>query len=232
MRIADLPDDGSGRRKSAIRNPQSAISTARIGINVETLFYISACIAIFATVMVVTRRHAMHALLYLVVSLLAAALVIYSLGAPFAAAMEAIIYAGAIMVLLVFLIMLLDLGQRSVAQETRWLPGKMWIGPAVLGGLLLGLLIYALWPAQGASAPLGGQITPQEVGAKLMDWHGYALGLELASMLLLAALVGVVHLLKNPPKFSRDPKGSEKNVGRGPLAVGSNSEEKSPEGAP
>ena len=68
----------------------------------------------------------MHALLYLVVSLLAAALVFYSLGAPFAAAMEAIIYAGAIMVLLVFLIMLLDLGQRSVRQETRWLPGRIW----------------------------------------------------------------------------------------------------------
>jgi NADH-quinone oxidoreductase subunit J len=186
---------------------------------VETLFYISACIAIFATVMVITRRHAMHALLYLVVSLLAAALVFYSLGAPFAAALEAIIYAGAIMVLLVFLIMLLDLGQRSVQQETRWLPGRMWIGPAILGGLLLGLLIYALWPAQCASAPLGGEISPQEVGAKLMDWHGYALGLELASMLLLAALVGVVHLLR-------------KNVGSGPWPVGSNSEEKSSEGAP
>lgn len=166
----------------------------------EPLFYISACIAVFATVMVITRRHAMHALLYLVVSLLAAALVIYSLGAPFAAALEAIIYAGAIMVLLVFLIMLMDLGQRSVQQETRWLPGRMWLGPAILGGLLLGLLIYALWPAQCASAPLGGEITPQEVGAKLMDWHGYALGLELASMLLLAALVGVIHLLRHRPE--------------------------------
>jgi NADH-quinone oxidoreductase subunit J len=200
LRIADLPDSGAGHRKSAIRNPQSAISTDRIGIDVETLFYISACIAIFATVMVITRRHAMHALLYLVVSLLAAAMVFYSLGAPFAAAMEAIIYAGAIMVLLVFLIMLLDLGQRSVAQESRWLPGRMWIGPAVLGSLLLGLLIYALWPAQGASASLGGEIPPQEVGVKLMDWKGYALGLELASMLLLSALVGVVHLLRHRPE--------------------------------
>ncbi len=185
----------------------------------EKLFYISACIAVFATAMVITRKHAMHALLYLVVSLLAAALVFYSLGAPFAAAMEAIVYAGAIMVLLVFLIMLLDLGRRSVEREARWLPGRMWIGPAVLGSLLLGLVIYALWPKYGASAPLGGEIPPQEVGAKLMDWKGYALGLELASMLLLSALVGVVHLLR-------------KDVGSEQSAVGSNSEEKHSEGSP
>ena len=56
----------------------------------ESLFYISACIAVLATVMVITRKHAMHALLYLVVSLLAAALVFYSLGAAFAAALTAL----------------------------------------------------------------------------------------------------------------------------------------------
>ena len=61
----------------------------------------------------------MHALLYLIVSLLAVALVFFTLGAPFVAALEVIIYAGAIMVLFVFVVMMLNLGARAVAREER-----------------------------------------------------------------------------------------------------------------
>ena len=63
-----------------------------------------------STFMVMTGKNAVHALLYLIVSLLAVALVFLSLGAPFAAALEVIIYAGAIMVLFVFVIMMLNIG--------------------------------------------------------------------------------------------------------------------------
>lgn len=73
----------------------------------EVTFYISAGVAFLATVMVITRRHVVHALLYLIVSLLAVAVVFYILGAPFVAALEVIIYAGAIMVLFAFVIMML-----------------------------------------------------------------------------------------------------------------------------
>ena len=68
------------------------------------LFYLSALVAVISTFMVVTRKSAVHALLYLIVSLLAVALIFFSLGAPFVAALEVIIYAGAIMVLFVFVI--------------------------------------------------------------------------------------------------------------------------------
>ena len=69
------------------------------------------------------RRTSMHGLLYLIVSLLAVALIFLALGAPFVAALEVIIYAGAIMVLFVFVIMLLNLGPQTVDQErTAWLP--------------------------------------------------------------------------------------------------------------
>ena len=63
------------------------------------LFYISGFVAVVATALVITRANAVHALLYLIVSLLAVALVFLSLGAPFVAALELIIYAGGIMVL-------------------------------------------------------------------------------------------------------------------------------------
>ena len=59
--------------------------------------------------MVVTRTNLVHALLYLVVSLFAVAVVFYTLGAPFVAALEVIVYAGAIMMLFVFAVMLLNL---------------------------------------------------------------------------------------------------------------------------
>lgn len=62
----------------------------------ETLFYSAALIAVIATVFVITRLNAVHALLYLIVSLLAIAVVFFTLGAPFVAVLEVIIYAGAI----------------------------------------------------------------------------------------------------------------------------------------
>ena len=74
------------------------------------LIYIAASVAIFATIMVITRLNAVHALLYLILSLLAVGIVFYLLGAHFAAVLEVIIYAGAIMVLFLFVIMLLNLG--------------------------------------------------------------------------------------------------------------------------
>ena len=77
---------------------------------VNLVFYISGAVALAATLMVVTRTNAVHAALYLLVSLLAVALVFFSLGAPFVAALEIVVYAGAIMVLFVFVIMMLNIG--------------------------------------------------------------------------------------------------------------------------
>src|SRR5947207_3274705 len=94
------------------------------------IFYISAALAIVATLMMLTRLNVVHALLYLIVSLLALSVVFYTLGAPFIAALEIIIYAGAIMVLFVFVVMMLNLGERAAAIESSWLNVRMWVGPS------------------------------------------------------------------------------------------------------
>ena len=73
----------------------------------EFAFYICGLIAILATLRVVTHTNPVHALLYLIISLLAIAGVFFSLGAYFAGALEIIVYAGAIMVLFVFVVMML-----------------------------------------------------------------------------------------------------------------------------
>ncbi len=76
-------------------------------------FYLAGVVAVIATLLVVTRRNTIHALLYLVVSLFAVAVVFYTLGAPFVAALEVIVYAGAIIVLFLFTVMLLNIGHEA-----------------------------------------------------------------------------------------------------------------------
>lgn len=158
----------------------------------DAIFYISAAVAVLATLRVVTHTQAVHALLYLTVSFLAVALVFFMLGAPFIGALEVIIYAGAIMVLFVFVIMMLNLGPQSIEQERRWLRTELWMGPTVLSLILLGELIYLL-AISGESHPvMMTTITPKQVGISL--YGPYLIGVELASLLLLSALIGAYHL--------------------------------------
>ena len=156
----------------------------------ETLFYIAAAIALLATGLALTRTNAAHALIYLIVSLLAVAVLFFLMGAPFAAALEIVIYAGAIMVLFVFVIMMLNVGSAGIDQERAWLSGRNWIVPGVLAGLLLLELLLALRAAPATTA--GAVVTPKEVGLALFG--PYVLAVEIASMLLLSGLVGAYHL--------------------------------------
>ena len=163
------------------------------------VFYVSAVIAVVSTLMVITRLNAVHALIYLIISLLAVAVIFYTQGAPFAAALEIIIYAGAIMVLFVFVVMMLNLGPVTMEQERSWLRPKMWLGPTVLAAVLLAELVYII----GRVPPTAGA---EVVGTKLLGltlFGPYLLGVELASMLLLAGLVGAYHLGLRPPAPSQ-----------------------------
>jgi len=157
----------------------------------NTIFYLSAFVAVVATVLTITRTNAVHALLYFITSLLSSALVFAALGAAFAAVLEVIVYAGAIMVLFIFVIMMMNLGKESAARERSWFSPRMWIGPVVLCLVLLVELVSFL-PGMTASAPIPASLGPKEVGLSLFG--GYMIAVELASMLLLAGLVGAYHL--------------------------------------
>jgi len=155
------------------------------------VFYIAAVIAVLATVLVITGKNAVHALLYLIVSLLAMAVMFYLLGAPFVAALEIIIYAGAIMVLFIFVVMMLNLGPESVNQEKQWLSGKIWLGPSILAGILLVEFLYII-SANFQAAQDVTVIGSKEIGLSLFTT--YLLGVELAAMLLMSAIIGAFHL--------------------------------------
>ncbi|MFE8071117.1 NADH-quinone oxidoreductase subunit J [Marinobacteraceae bacterium S3BR75-40.1] len=154
-------------------------------------FYITAAIAILATLLVITGRHAVHALLYLVVSLFAVAVLFYLMGAPFAAALEVIVYAGAIMVLFVFVIMMLNVGRDALMVEGGWKNIGGWLGPALL---CLVLLVQWLWIlGQGSDAGIAGNRVPAAaVGGALFG--PYLLAVEMAGLILLVALVGAFRL--------------------------------------
>jgi NADH-quinone oxidoreductase subunit J len=169
----------------------------------NAVFYISAVTAIAATCMVVTQRRAVHALLYLILSLLSIALIFFTLGAPFVAALEVIIYAGAIMVLFVFVIMMLNLGRQAAEQERHWLGPRAWAGPSILAAILLAELVYVL-ALGGAKAAEAVEIGPHAVGLSLFG--AYLLGVELAALILLAGLVGAYHLGRRP--HTPDEEGS------------------------
>ncbi len=159
-------------------------------------FYLAAIVALIASLRVITNTNPVHALLYLVVSLLAVACIFFALGAPFAAALEVIVYAGAIMVLFVFVVMMLNLGSTVTDQEKRWLGKKVWTGPAILSAILLIELLFSL-PSNN-SALNATTISAKQVGIALFG--PYVLAVELASMILLAAMVAAWHLGRQADK--------------------------------
>ncbi|RKR07445.1 NADH dehydrogenase subunit J [Kushneria sinocarnis] len=180
----------------------------------EIAFYLSALVAILSTFRVITHTDAVHALLYLIVSLLAIAMVFFALGAPFAAALEIIVYAGAIMVLFVFVIMMLNVGQESIERERRWLRPGIWTGPAILAAILLVVLAIALWGGGSLGGISGDTLQATEVGIRLFG--PYLLMVELASFLLLAALVAAVHVGRDEERQIEPDRTMNEPAQRGP----------------
>jgi NADH-quinone oxidoreductase subunit J len=156
-------------------------------------FYLAGGVAVIATALAITRLNAIHALLYMITSLISIAVVFFVLGAPFVAALEVIIYAGAIVVLFLFVVMMLNLTAGYTPSERQLFSGRAWIGPAVLASILVGEMIFLLARGEGLATGAG-LIEPQQVSVGL--YGPYLLGVELAGFLLLAGLVGAYHLGK------------------------------------
>ena len=153
-------------------------------------FYIAAGVALISTIMAISRRNAIHALLYLILSLLAVSVIFYLLDAPFIAALEVIIYAGAIMVLFIFVTMMLNVGIEKKT-EKKWLNPRMWIVPSLLSAILLTDLILAIKNVS-ISLPDTQIVLPKQVGISLFST--YILAVEIAAVLLMAGVIGAYHL--------------------------------------
>ncbi|MGD8328418.1 MAG: NADH-quinone oxidoreductase subunit J [Acidobacteriota bacterium] len=155
------------------------------------VFYIASAFAVVAAFLAVTRSNALHAVLYLVLSLFALAIDFLALGAPFIAALEIVVYAGAIVVVILFVMMMVAGATVATERERRWLPPRAWIMPSMLALALAALTIASLTTG-GGDAIEATTVGPREVGAALFTT--YLIGVELASVLLLAGLAGAYYL--------------------------------------
>ncbi|URJ23345.1 NADH-quinone oxidoreductase subunit J [Blochmannia endosymbiont of Camponotus sp. C-003] len=160
-----------------------------------TLFYMSGITAILSTVCVILHYHPMHALLYLIVSFLSISCNFFSLGASFAAFVEVIVYAGAIMILFVFAIMMLNMKTTifGMQKKSRFFNPILCCGSVLLIGILFLILLYISFGLQDDLININKSVVDsKQVGVALFG--PYILMVELASFLLLSSLISVFHL--------------------------------------
>lgn len=156
------------------------------------LFVITAVVTLGAAVMVVIARNLIHAALWLVLALFGVAVIFVLLNAEFFAVVQVLIYIGAIAILMIFAIML----TRRLAQDSGPRFNQNWWLGALLSLFLFGGLAWMLstWSGFNATAPelAEGADPIRELGQALVSPNAYVLPFELASVLLLAALVGAI----------------------------------------
>lgn len=156
------------------------------------LFLILASLSIAASLLMVFQRNVVHSAMFLVATLFLMAVLFFTLEAPMVGILQILIYAGAIMVLFLFVIMLLNPGMLERRRISWW----------ILGSLAALLLIFILVPivsgpgrlASDSAAPSGSFGSPEMLGQSLFT--DFALPFEIASILLLVAIVGAVVLAK------------------------------------
>jgi NADH-quinone oxidoreductase subunit J len=165
------------------------------------LFYFFAGIAVISAMMMVSRRNPLASVLWLIGTFFALAAIYTLLGAFFIGIIQILVYAGAIMVLFLFVIMLLNLGNESVSD----IRGATWKVMAAGSSLVMLALLVRLFA--GDVAPIGPVPGPDVMAAQKLE-HGvvgaigvvmfstYAVHLQVAGLLLLVAVVGAVVLAK------------------------------------
>jgi NADH-quinone oxidoreductase subunit J len=159
------------------------------------IFYLLALLILGSTAIAITRRNLIHVVIYLIFSFFGSAMLFYLLGAPFLAVLEVIIYAGAIMVLFLFIVMMLKV---ETAGE-RLFPLSQWLPAAGCGAvyLVLGLALVAADPGRH-SVLITARAEPGAFGQFIFQKHW--LSIEIVSLLLLVAVIGALLLARRAKK--------------------------------
>jgi NADH-quinone oxidoreductase subunit J len=171
------------------------------------VFALFAVLALLSAIVVVSHRNPVYSVLSLVVTLVSLAVLFVLLGAPFLAALQVLVYTGAILVLFLFVIMLLNVGREEASREGS---GRLQKIGAVLAALVFGGLLGGLFWGRfvGFSlAPLSAEtVAVRPLAAALMS--RYLLPFEMTGLLLLAAVVAATVLARRPtPRSGRGQEG-------------------------
>ena len=161
------------------------------------IFYLLAIVILVTTALAITRRDLVHAVVYLIFSFFGSALLFYLFGAPFLAVLEVIIYAGAIMVLFLFIVMML----RVEPGVERLFPLRQWLPAAVCGivYLIIGIGLVAADPNNQIVLQTG-RAEPEAFGQYIFQQHW--LSVEIVSLLLLVAVIGALLLAKRSKEIT------------------------------
>lgn len=156
----------------------------------QILFWFLSVIALFGALMVISSKSPVHSVLWLIVTFFAISGHYILLNAQFLAIVNIIVYAGAIMVLFLFVIMLMNLNKETEPRKNRWLK----LAGAISGGALLLVLVAALKDSdlkqQEALVKTGNIGLIEELGKQLFST--YVVPFEISSILFLSAMVGAV----------------------------------------
>lgn len=154
----------------------------------EILFYVLSAVSLGSALMVISSRNPVYSVLWLIITFFSISGHYLLLNAQFLAVVNIIVYAGAIMVLFLYVLMLMDLKKEAEPQKNKWLK----IAGAVAGGSLLLVLVAALRGADTRMAELNtGNIGLIENLGKVL-FTQYVVPFEIASILFLSAMVGAV----------------------------------------
>jgi NADH-quinone oxidoreductase subunit J len=163
----------------------------------QLVFYLFAAIAVVASVLMITRKNPVYSVIFLVLTLFSIAAIFVLLQAHFLAALQVLVYAGAILVLFLFVIMLLNLGHES---EPDVKPRLWWVFGGGLGLVLLAELVVALRdvPLDSETDLLTVWFERKGVVAGVAEplFQNQVLAIEITGLLLLVAMVGAVVIAK------------------------------------
>lgn len=160
----------------------------------DILFYIAASIALISALLAITGFNITHSLLYVVIMMIAISMIYLLLGAPFPAALQIIVYAGAIIVLFVFVTMMLHQGPKTQQNEHRLFTLAQAILPFLLTAILGGEMVYLVSPFStiNLQAITTTPINLRDIGLSL--YGPYLLLVEIAGLLLTSAVIGAFHI--------------------------------------
>lgn len=168
----------------------------------QVLFWILSLVAVFSALMVITSKNPVYSVLWLIVTFFCISGHYLLLNAQFLAVVNIIVYAGAIMVLFLYVLMLMDLRKESEPQKNKWLK----LAGAVAGGSLLLVLVAALQNVESRTAEVGvGNIGLIENLGRVL-FTEYVVPFEISSILFLSAMVGAVVIGKRDPAERVLPK--------------------------
>jgi len=168
------------------------------------IFYLLAILILITTAMAITRRNLVHAVIYLIFSFFGSAMLFYLFGAPLLAVLEVIIYAGAIMVLFLFVVIMM----RADTNDERLFAWRQWLPVAVFGLVYIAIGVGIITTEPNSRITLKtARAAPKVFGQFIFEHHW--LSIEIVSLLLLVALAGALIMGRR----SRRPSGAETTNG-------------------